>query len=56
VYEALLAGERNIVVEAPAGLGRSPDDGCEGKAGAVPHNVEPCREAARCRRLMGGAP
>ena len=27
VYEALLAGERNIVVEAPTGLGRGPDDG-----------------------------
>jgi hypothetical protein len=25
VYEALLAGERNIVVEAPTGLGKGPD-------------------------------
>ena len=25
VYEALLAGEKNIVVEAPTGLGKGPD-------------------------------
>jgi len=28
VYEALLGGEKNIVAEAPTGLGRSSDDGC----------------------------
>ena len=27
VYEALLGGEKNIVVEAPTGLGKGPDDG-----------------------------